>query len=68
MGTVSFLDGDYSNINSNIELDNKFYSINLEKISNKLRRKHYAYELNKHKIRPTRNEDFFIYMTGHGYT
>lgn len=64
-GLVSFRDGDYTNLNNNLEIDYKYYSISAQSVANIMGMKYSPDTLNLKRL-DVNNEPFFLYVTGHG--
>lgn len=65
-GSISFIDNDYTNINTDIELENRYSNINVRELYDTLRGKSNPDELNKRKLSLTPDTNVFLYVTGHG--
>ena len=64
-GSISFRDNDYHNLNRNLEVDYKYFSISAESVLNTIIMKYHPKTLNSKRLK-LNNEPYLVYITGHG--
>jgi glycosylphosphatidylinositol transamidase (GPIT) subunit GPI8 len=62
---MSFLDGDYTNINRQFEVDYKYPVLNSRSTAELVHMKYRPHTLNGKKL-PWDDQPYFFYATGHG--
>lgn len=66
LGSVSFYDGDYSDLGKNTIFDNKHSELKLRNLYDTLTFKYHPFTINRKKITTNQNTNLLIYTSGHG--
>lgn len=65
-GSVSLVDDDYTNLNTELQLDHRFSTFHLQTLYDVLRGRSHPFELNKKRLRFDKHTNLLVYVTGHG--